>query len=411
MTMQLELRRIIRGAARRINRLFPSKLPAQKAWTSPVDVAVICPSYPGKNNSYGGQFVQSRVKAYCESGLSVAVIVSRPDSLSDYEEQVDGISVWRTHPQQLARYLKKQFCRRIVLHHPEADNWTIVAHHAERTRPLVIFHGYEARPWRVLESSYSADEIAEFGDWLDARDDVRRKTAADVLSHNDVMPIFVSQTMKNMAESFSGITAPHNAQIIHNPILPSEFPYQRKSIDDRYKILWMRSFQSHNYANDLSRDVILALSKRRDFDRFKITICGDGKLWEQMTAPLAHFTNVERRRGFMTRPDVARLHREHGIMLVPARWESQGLTLGEAMASGLVPVTNSIAAVPEFISHEQGCLCPPEDVLALAKSIGYLVDNPETFLRLSQAAAQRSLQQCGPSQTVMREADLLRGVI
>ena len=57
------------------------------------------------------------------------------------------------------------------------------------------------------------------------------------------------------------------------------------------------------------------------------------------------------------------------------------------MASGLVPVTNAIAAIPEFVSPESGFLCEPENARELAASLETLYENPKLFERMSRAAA------------------------
>lgn len=399
--------RIIRSAFRRIGRPLKSPLPKGEAWSTSVDVAVICPSFPGKGRFYGGQFVQSRVMAYRRAGLSVVVITSREDCLADSLEQVEGVPVWRTNPAQLSDYLEKNLSRRLVLHHPEKANWNAVRKTAERTRPLLIFHGYEARPWRVLESSYSEAKRLELGPRLDVRDAERKATLVEIFDNTHALPVFVSETLRQTAEAFCGRSAPTRTEIIHNPVLSTEFPYQEKQVADRYSVLWLRSFRSFNYANDLSRDAILALTRRPDFNQFKITICGEGELWDELTLPLQTFENVTLRRGTIARLEVSELHSQHGIMLVPSRWESQGLTLCESMSSGLVAVTTAVAAVPEFISEKEGRVCLAEDSSALASAIGQLVDNPALFLELSKSAHLRSQAQCGLEKTASREIELL----
>jgi len=389
-------------------RVLSAPLPDGPQWMQPVDICIICPAYPGADHRYGGQFVQARVQTYRAAGLFCVVVVSRAEMTKDTVEIVNGVPVWRTGPARLDRYLRKGLNRRAVLHHPDGENWRVLSKYNERLRPLAIFHGYEARPWRTLESSYSAEEITQLSVQLDVRDVARRETIQSIFNAASATPVFVSQTLREVAESFAGIPAPEHTRIIHNPVPPADFPYSPKAEKDRYNILWVRSFQSHNYANDLARDAVLALTKRADFARFKITVCGAGKLWDEATRPLHPFTNIIRKRGFADRDAMMELHREHGIMLVPSRWESQGLTMCEAMGSGLVPITTSVAAVPEFISDQEGRVCPPENAQALASAIGELADDPALFMRLSKAAHRRATEQFGLAATVAQEIELLK---
>lgn len=38
-------------------------------------------------------------------------------------------------------------------------------------------------------------------------------------------------------------------------------------------------------------------------------------------------------------------------MLIPTRADTQGVSEDEGMSCGVVPITNNIAAVPEFVDH------------------------------------------------------------
>lgn len=51
------------------------------------------------------------------------------------------------------------------------------------------------------------------------------------------------------------------------------------------------------------------------------------------------------------------------------------------MASGLVPVTNAVAAIPEFTDENCAVLAPAEDYQAMASGIDSLVQSEQTFYR------------------------------
>ena len=67
-------------------------------------------------------------------------------------------------------------------------------------------------------------------------------------------------------------------------------------MSQRLKILSIRTFASRKYANDISVNVILELSKYAGFKNMEFLICGDGELFEEITQPLRQFSNVELRR-------------------------------------------------------------------------------------------------------------------
>src|SRR5699024_5879340 len=93
--------------------------------------------------------------------------------------------------------------------------------------------------------------------------------------------------------------------------------------------------------------------------------------------------------------------------LVPSRWDSQGVSRDEAMASGLVPLTNAVAAIPEFVDDECALLAAGEDHLAMASKLLELVRSPKKFKRMSAAAAVRVRRQCGVAQSLERELALI----
>lgn len=153
--------------------------------------------------------------------------------------------------------------------------------------------------------------------------------------------------------------------VIYNYIDPDVFPYIPKTADQRCRILSVRPYSGDTYANDLTVAAIVDLSKRPLFGDLSFTLVGSGALFDEITAPVRDFRNVCLREEFIPQAEIAGLHRTHGIMLVPTRMDSQGVSRDEAMSSGLAPVTSRVAAVPEFVDESCGFLAPPEDHIAL----------------------------------------------
>ena len=82
-------------------------------------------------------------------------------------------------------------------------------------------------------------------------------------------------------------------------------------------------------------------------------IIGDGPLFDDLIKPLKHFTNVKYQKTFLQHHQIAKIHKNYGIFLIPTRMDSQGVSRDEAMASGLVPITNNVAAIPEFVRDKE----------------------------------------------------------
>lgn len=191
--------------------------------------------------------------------------------------------------------------------------------------------------------------------------------------------------------------------IIHNPIDTDLFEYKEKDVEQRLNIISIRPYASAVYANDLTARAIIELSKRNIFPYLHFSIYGDGPLFEETTKPLRDFPNVSISKGFLPRSKIAQLHKTHGILLIPTRMDSQGVSRDEAMSSGLVPITNRVAAVPEFADETCAYLVESENYVAMADAIEDLYNNPEKFLRMSRSAAMRVRRQTCKKIVIMKE--------
>lgn len=390
----------------RLKNLGPHDL--NTSWQG-VDIALFCPAYPGGHRAYGGEFVQTRAEAYIRAGLTVCVFEVDTQRQITKIEQINGVDVIRCNLQTATNYLRTQNPKHIAAHLVEKPVWATLKPWAGHTCITVWIHGVEARHWRALEHCYSSEDLKSLRPLLDRQSETRKNTMKEILEDHRVKKFIVSNFMKNVVQDFTGAYM-RDVEVIHNPILRCDFPYVEKTKNDRFNILWVRSFSSRNYANDLSRDVILRLSETERFSEMKITIQGDGVLFDETVSPLEKFPNVDIRKGFVSTSNLRDMHASHGILLVPCRWDSQGLTCGEGMASGLVPITTDVAAMPEFVDSKCGYLCPKDDAEAMAAAIMTLVNNPEIFLEKSRLSAERSAKQCGEHATLAREIQRLKTV-
>lgn len=95
-------------------------------------------------------------------------------------------------------------------------------------------------------------------------------------------------------------------------------------------------------------------------------------------------------------PFVARAHlpgllRSADVFVAPSRWpEPSGLTLGEAMATGLPIVTTNTGGIPEVVGAT-ALLTSPDAPLEVAGAIARLADDSALRLRLGEGARQRAL--------------------
>jgi glycosyltransferase involved in cell wall biosynthesis len=212
--------------------------------------------------------------------------------------------------------------------------------------------------------------------------------------------------MKKITEkdTFTNI---HNYEIIPNVINTKLFKYTQKSEHHRKKILLIRSFNSNKYANDIAIDAILELSKKEFFSDLEFAIYGEGKYFEKLTAPLKQYCNITIVNRFLTQSEIAQIHAEYGIFLCPTRQDSQGVSMCEAMSSGLVPITSNKTAIPEFVKNgSTGFLT--NNYEEIAETIEYLYFNPNKFLQISVQASESIKQISGEEYVIKKELEIIQ---
>ena len=369
-------------------------------------ILVVTRSYPAPGDLYKYPFVHRRVLAYRQAGHDVAVFQPGPKGEAT-DHEYEGVTCRTGDGAALQR-----FC--------------------EQWRPDVIAcHGFSETMWELLQPVACAIPVrawlhgSEIPDFMRQKALVappsEREAALDALNVRcsfwdrliDDFPqrlklVFVSQTSVELARRDWGEKlVPSHYAVIANPVDVELFEYRPKAAEDRFRMLLIRPFDSHTYANDMAVEAIRRLQKGDGAHRLSFTIVGDGPLFEDVLRPLKDLANVSISRRFLTQQEIAEEHRRHGVFLVPTRLDTQGVSRDEAMASGLVPVTNAIAAVLEFTDESCAALARPDDAQGLADAILEMLEKPQLFLERSKAAAERIRSERSNQIVIPRELELL----
>ena len=362
--------------------------------------------YPKYDDLYRNGFVHSRVKAYRERGVQVDVFRLRAKETARYHE-FQNIDVVTGGQRALRKLLDTGCYQRVLVHFLSLEMWEVLEQYPSLLK-IVWVHGAEIQPWHRRDYNYQNEQ---------ARAKAIRESEKRMAFWRGIlnpMPdnlklVFVSRYFAEEVFEDLGFRLPDQKYaIIHNPIDTELFSYQPKSVEQRKRVLSIRPYASRQYANDLSVKAILKLSELPCFNDMEFRIVGDGKLFKDTVAPLRKFPNITVEQRFLTHAEISALHKEYGVFLVPTRWDSHGVSRDEAMASGLVPITSAVAAIPEFVDKSCGILVPPEDAVALAEGVARLYESPALFDRLSKAATQRILQQRASTHIVEQEIALTK---
>ncbi|MBZ9610354.1 glycosyltransferase [Rheinheimera maricola] len=363
--------------------------------------------YPSDDSLYRNAFVHSRVKGYAAQGVKVDVFRSRPNAPLSIH-QFDGVNVTTGCPSLLLPALRDGLYKHVLVHFLDSAMWRTLQQVVAKVPVTVWLHGAEIHS--AERRKYNYPDEASFAK-AQAQSEQRLQFWRSVLQPCPALLklIFVSQHFAEEVMADLALPTPlpgAQYQILPNPIDTHLFQYQPKQLGDRKKILVLRPFSSAQYANDLAVAALVILSKQPGFDQFNIAVMGDGPQFEAVTAPLVGLKNVRLQRGFLTQQQIAAVHKQYGVFLCPTRWDSQGVSRDEAMASGLVAVTNAVAAVPEFCDSNSAMLCDPESPQALAEAVLALVRDPSLYLRLSDNGAVRVAQQRSAALIIKQELAL-----
>lgn len=150
--------------------------------------------------------------------------------------------------------------------------------------------------------------------------------------------------------------------------------------------------------HDKGPDVLLEAARRLHREDLEVVIVGSSGFARE--APLTSYERSLRRLAadvphasfepFVDRTRLPGLLRDADVFVAPSRWrEPSGLTIGEALASGLPVIASRTGGIPE-VTGDAAILVAPDDPQALADALAHLADDPaarESYGRQGRAHA------------------------
>lgn len=354
-------------------------------------IALLTRSYPSQDNLYQYPFVHRRVVAYRALGHEVRVLRLAPE---EGEHIFDGVECRAVPATSFSAAVAAFEPHIVAVHGPDEGMWPAIAALEWRWPICAWLHGSEIPAFFREKAQRIADPALR--DATLTAVSARAAFWREALSPwpNGLNLAFVSQdSIGLMRRDLGDVLRDDGLKVLHNPIDTDLFAYRAKDATQRLNVLSIRPYDSPTYGNDMAVAAVLALASHSAFPAMRFNFIGDGPLFDETLAPLRGLANVTIDRRFVRQEEIAALHRENGVFLVPTRLDTQGVSRDEAMASGLVPVTNSVFAVPEFVDERCAGLASADDAEGLAREIAAMVDDPALFLARSAAAAARVRRQ------------------
>lgn len=361
--------------------------------------------YPKENNLYRNAFIHRRVKGYLEynSNLEITVFV-----LNNKLEQInryvfDSVKVIEGNKKILTKLVSEKNYDKLLVHFIDRHMMDVICRNNFDIPILVWVHGVEALGWYRRLFNFNVKEFPKYV-VQNTRQMLKFKQFIKKSKEKNVTFIFVSNWMKKVLEKDT-LEKIKNYEIIPNVIDTGLFKYNDKSPELRKKILLIRPFASKKYANDIAIKAIKYLSSWEHFSDLEFRIVGEGKYFKTLTSKLKKYKNIFIQNQFLSQYEIANIHKEYGVFLCPTRQDAQGVSMCEAMSSGLVPVTSNNTAIPEFVDKESGFLT--NNPMEIAEAIKKLYKNPEMFNQMSKNASRKINVKCGKDNTIAKELELI----
>lgn len=314
-----------------------------------MNIAILTSRYPSENSPYNHMFVHIRSLEIKRQGHLVTVYVP---STTKYTYDHEGVNVKTLPSVSINKELEKYDV--VYLHllniypYQKSDGWIIYKYIMQNNIPFAMYvHGSEVQKYgaRMFDFNY---RVSDFLKWY--KKDVLvipkiKKFIKSTLNRNNMTLIFPSIWMKNNMSYNLNIPI-RNFKVIPNGIDNSLFKFN-DLYPNRYKLLTLRPLSSNKYAVDIAIEVMKYLPKEYTLD-----IYGKGR-YESLFLKKIKKLNLESQvtihNNFIERCELNNFFSQYGVFLAPTRMDAQGVSMCEAMASGLLTASSNNTAIPEFV--------------------------------------------------------------
>jgi len=350
-----------------------------------LQITVLTGRYPSENSPYSHMFVHTRNVEYVAKGHQVTVLV--PSTVSS-EYEIDGVKVILANVFTLGKYLHNadRLMIHLLLHRVDKDMdagylYDIII--KDRLPTVFFIHGVESQTiWNSRREDIKWHNPWTIARWLYRDCYLIKKMIKTLRQFNQAgFPCkFVTPSKWMLDESMrhTGIDLTEKSLVIPNGIDTQHFKFD-DHWKNRHQLLSIRPlFYRGKYAVDL----LLEAASKQSND-FSLSLYGRGddeKLIREVANNTIKSLNFNLKPEFINHQDIPGIHSKHGVYLAVTRMDAQGVSMCEAMASGLPTISFDTCAISEFIEHNKtGLLADSYNTEQFSEHINELIENRDLF--------------------------------
>ena len=367
-------------------------------------IYIITSRYPDKTNPYNHMFVHIRCAEMIKNGIDVEVLVcSEYSSNYNYE----GVAVHQMPAKEIAKKIDRNnliYLHLLNIYPFQKNDGGIVYGHIKKLKiPFVFYvHGYEVQKYRSRKYEFNF-RISDLLKWMKKDLWVVPTMRKFVETAHQGIYIFPSKWMKMEMEKNLNLKI-DKFHILPNGIDTVLFRYLDMT-ENRCKMVTIRSLSQKVYDIEKTIEVLAHLPKK-----FTLDIYGKG-VYENKYKNLIEEKGLSNRvriiPSFFTKEEMKDLFKSYGVFISTTRMDSQGITMMEAMAAGLLVATTDNSSKKEFIDDgETGILGIQAE--EIAEKIVRATENTDDFHRITKNARKQiekiSLEEITPKEiTILKD--------
>lgn len=190
---------------------------------------------------------------------------------------------------------------------------------------------------------------------------------------------------------------PARIKVIPNGIDPAEIGINDKTVawqtarnGERLELLYVGRLAIEKGIDVLIEACRLLVQSRIDY---RLRIVGSGPMEEHLRE-LVHNCGLDNKIEFLggkSRSEMGALYRSAQLVCVPSRSDPLPTVVLESMVAGVAVVGAETGGIPFMIEHETtGLVCPAEDIVALAATLGRFASEEGLARRMGEAGRERA---------------------